>query len=285
MKVFNVLTKQEENKNQDELIAVKRYSNDYILSVSHSGLFIPSEFIKKFNICRSLCSGADFITDELYDTGKGIMIISALSRYFVNMNRFRNVSNTRNSAKHVEGQKPLWHFPDVSVRGEFILHKKYSKQEKEKILKFYEKYHGLLAGEIEKMKKKHGFSFVLDCHSMHPKGLPGRMDEGKKRPGFTISTAEDKSAHPRIIDAFYETIKNEGKKFGWGVKKNHPYVGGFITRKYGRPKKRMYALQLEVNKSLYMGAGFNIKKEGLKQTNKIIKKALEVAAGEARNLQ
>lgn len=39
---------------------------------------------------------------------------------------------------------------------------------------------------------------------------------------------------------------------GYTVAHNKPYAGGFITEHYGRPAAACYALQIEINRSLYM---------------------------------
>ena len=39
---------------------------------------------------------------------------------------------------------------------------------------------------------------------------------------------------------------------GYSVSRNRPYAGGFITQTYGRPIQAMHALQLEINRSLYI---------------------------------
>jgi N-formylglutamate deformylase len=40
--------------------------------------------------------------------------------------------------------------------------------------------------------------------------------------------------------------------FGYVVSRNKPYAGGFITEHYGNPSAGLHAIQLEVNRALYM---------------------------------
>jgi N-formylglutamate amidohydrolase len=42
------------------------------------------------------------------------------------------------------------------------------------------------------------------------------------------------------------------QRLGYSVCRNKPYAGGFITEHYGRPSRGLHALQIEVNRSLYM---------------------------------
>ena len=39
---------------------------------------------------------------------------------------------------------------------------------------------------------------------------------------------------------------------GYRVARNHPYAGGFITEHYGQPRQNIHALQIEINRALYM---------------------------------
>jgi N-formylglutamate amidohydrolase len=39
---------------------------------------------------------------------------------------------------------------------------------------------------------------------------------------------------------------------GFDVELNRPYAGGFITEHYGRPARNVHAVQIEVNRGLYI---------------------------------
>jgi N-formylglutamate amidohydrolase len=40
--------------------------------------------------------------------------------------------------------------------------------------------------------------------------------------------------------------------FGYSVGRNKPYAGGFITEHYGNPASGLHAIQLELNRAVYM---------------------------------
>ena len=50
------------------------------------------------------------------------------------------------------------------------------------------------------------------------------------------------------FDFAFETLRNKG----YSVSRNKPYAGGFITEHYGRPSSGLHALQIEINRGLYM---------------------------------
>ena len=39
---------------------------------------------------------------------------------------------------------------------------------------------------------------------------------------------------------------------GYAVSRNKPYAGGFITEHYGNPAAGLHAIQIEINRALYM---------------------------------
>ena len=43
--------------------------------------------------------------------------------------------------------------------------------------------------------------------------------------------------------------------YGYTVRRNDPYAGGYITRHYGRPREGVHALQIEIARELYMDEG------------------------------
>ena len=51
------------------------------------------------------------------------------------------------------------------------------------------------------------------------------------------------------VTALAERVLTEA---GFEVARNEPYAGGYITRRYGRPEEGHHALQIEINRSLYM---------------------------------
>jgi N-formylglutamate amidohydrolase len=52
--------------------------------------------------------------------------------------------------------------------------------------------------------------------------------------------------------ALVETVETYLAGLGYVVTRNLPYAGGYVTRHYGRPERGVHALQIEVNRALYM---------------------------------
>ena len=67
-------------------------------------------------------------------------------------------------------------------------------------------------------------------------------------PDFVLGDAHSTACTPQVT-ALVERVLRE---FGYDVRRNDPYAGGYVTRHYGRPRNGVHALQIEVARRLYM---------------------------------
>jgi N-formylglutamate amidohydrolase len=79
-------------------------------------------------------------------------------------------------------------------------------------------------------------------------GGPMDNDPGTQRVDFVLGNNHGATCHPRLIQ-YVEAFLAEA---GYTVRLNNPYSGGFTTRHYGQPRRGVQALQIEVNRALYM---------------------------------
>ena len=73
-------------------------------------------------------------------------------------------------------------------------------------------------------------------------------DPGAPRVDFVLGDCHGAACDALVIDTTAEALAVQG----YNVARNAPYSGGFVTRHYGRPGERIHALQIEINRSLYM---------------------------------
>lgn len=109
----------------------------------------------------------------------------------------------------------------------------------------YKPFHEQLKRLLTRTHALHGFAVLIDCHSM-PASV--RVGEARFRPDFIIGDRFGVSASADLSEAAITLLRGMGYK----VAHNKPYAGGFITEHYGRPGKNLHALQIEVNRGLYM---------------------------------
>ena len=106
----------------------------------------------------------------------------------------------------------------------------------------WQPYHDALAQLIGQTRDSFGHCLLIDCHSM-PAGA-GRTGG----PDFVLGDAHG-TACMAALTALVERVLSG---FGYDVRRNDPYAGGFVTRHYGRPRDHVHALQIEVARRLYM---------------------------------
>lgn len=115
----------------------------------------------------------------------------------------------------------------------------------------YHPYHTTLRQLIEDTRRRFGLCLLVDCHSMPSVGGPMERDAGEARVDVVLGDCFGASAAPGVI----ATAEAAFRTLGYRVARNTPYAGGFTTRHYGRPAERVHALQIELNRALYMDEG------------------------------
>ena len=121
-----------------------------------------------------------------------------------------------------------------------------------RIEKLYKPYHLCLRDLLERAHRTFGCAILIDCHSMpsvSTQPLAGNdFADTRMRADFVLGDRYGTSCVPVIA----ETIEATMRGFGYVVSRNKPYAGGFITEHYGNPSAGLHAIQLEVNRALYM---------------------------------
>lgn len=109
----------------------------------------------------------------------------------------------------------------------------------------YKPYHRALRRLITALHRDFGAAVLIDCHSMP--SVAGSKDD-RPRSDFVLGDRYGTSCVPVIAEIIDATLAG----FGYTVSRNKPYAGGFITEHYGNPSVGVHAIQLEVNRALYM---------------------------------
>ena len=147
----------------------------------------------------------------------------------------------------------------------------------QRIDRLYRPYHRALEGLIEATLRDFGAAFVLDCHSMPSVGGPTDRDRGTPRPDIVLGDRFGASCKPAVI----ETAERILCDLGFSVRRNEPYAGAFTTAHYGQPAKRVHALQIEVNRRLYMNEATVARSRDLPQLKKKMNRFIAAMAEES----
>ncbi len=111
-----------------------------------------------------------------------------------------------------------------------------------RIAAFHRPYHERLGELIERARARFGLTVLIDCHSM-----PSTLAEGGPL-DIVLGDRFGTSAAGWIVDALESALLERGYR----VRRNKPYAGGFITEHYGSPASARHAVQIEINRALYM---------------------------------
>ena len=113
---------------------------------------------------------------------------------------------------------------------------------------YYKPYHHSLRQLLGQTGDRFGLAILVDCHSM-PSATAATGGSGEKlRADVVIGDRFGASCNSAIADL----IEEELRALGYMVQRNKPYAGGFITENYGLPGAHCHAVQIEVNRALYM---------------------------------
>jgi N-formylglutamate deformylase len=109
----------------------------------------------------------------------------------------------------------------------------------------YKPYHRSLRRLVTRVHRDFGTAILVDCHSMP--SIAGSRDE---RPRADIVLGDRYGTS--CVAVVTETVESALHDAGYSVSRNKPYAGGFITEHYGNPPAGLHAIQLEINRALYM---------------------------------
>ena len=178
---------------------------------------------------------------------------TSIHRYAVDLNRTPDDidQSSVEGAALPAGTHPKGFHWTTTTQGDPILTKPISATTHEQLVKLY---HDTFHTEFERGPKQIAGRFQgarlyhFDCHSMPSQGTQAHADAGKRRPDVVISDHVGKSCSEVFLNLTVAAFEKEGLS----VSVNHPYTGGRITQRYGKPELGEETIQIEINRALYM---------------------------------
>jgi N-formylglutamate deformylase len=113
---------------------------------------------------------------------------------------------------------------------------------------YWRPYHQAINDAYDNLHRRFGCVYHVDCHSMRAKGNAFDPDGVADRPDFVISNHDGQSCAPTFLDLVVDHLQGRG----FNVAVNDPYKGAELTRRYADPANNRHALQIEINRRLYM---------------------------------
>ncbi|MBV8061286.1 MAG: N-formylglutamate amidohydrolase [Alphaproteobacteria bacterium] len=123
-----------------------------------------------------------------------------------------------------------------------------------RIARYYRPYHGQIMAAMDAAQACYGVAYLIDCHSMPDRAGP----DVTPRPDFVLGNLSGQSCNAD----FMHLVRDHLQALGYSVALNDPYQGVEIVRRHGNPQQGRQALQLEINRRLYMDESALMKHQG-----------------------
>jgi N-formylglutamate deformylase len=243
---------------QHSIVEPVSLTSGVVFALPHSGRDYGVSFLNQSILDQlSIRSSEDAFLDQLID---GIekygapKIIANAPRAFIDLNRSTDeldpalISGIKNNIKNPRISSGLGVIPRVVSHGKEIYRGKLSFEQAQSRIKYYWKpYHTDLSNLLQRSQSVFGQSLLIDIHSM-PHEAVSTQSSFIKPPEIVVGDRFGMSSDPEFTNLVISILKQHEFR----VAKNTPFAGAFITKHHGKVKKRIHALQLEIDRSLYM---------------------------------
>ena len=252
----------------------------FLFASPHSGRLYPASLLKRSRLdSLTLRRSEDAFVDELFAgvAAMGAPLIAAsFPRAYCDVNRAASEIDTAmfNAALEIPVDAPtprvsagLGVIPRIVRDGAEIYARKLAPHEARlRLSRLYKPYHAALATLAEETRKRFGMAVVVDCHSM-PSAL--------SVPDIVLGDRYGASSPP-LLTGWAENAFVSGR---FSIARNAPYAGGYTTMLYGRGSAGLFALQIEINRGLYLDEDRIQRKPGFEALKKRLTESLTRLTG------
>jgi len=241
------------------LLDVDRPHSCCVFASPHSGRAYSQAFLAASVLdAHVIRSSEDAFVDRLFACAPrfGAPLISAEApRAYLDLNRASDeldpalIEGVRRQVHNPRVASGLGVVPRVVANGRAIYRGKIPLSDVQKrIDRIWQPYHQQLQALLDRAHRRHGQSVLLDCHSMPHEAMEGVARAGMRRPDVVLGDRFGASASGDVVDRVEEALVSAG----FAVVRNTPFAGAYVTQAYGRPSRGQHAVQIEIDRSLYM---------------------------------
>ena len=242
-----------------DLIRPPEWKGGVIFASPHSGRHYPAWFLAESRLDPLLLrSSEDAFMDRLIASAPdhGAALLTArVPRCVIDLNRGPEeidplvVSCAPPVALSPRIMAGLGVIPRVVSGGRAIYRGKLPRAQAEARLRdWWHPWHQTLAGLIEDTRTRFGEAVLIDCHSMPHEAIDLQPRPGCDKPQIVLGDRFGAAASRDIVDRIATAFEAAGLR----VSRNMPFAGAYITQAYGRPSRRVHAVQIEIDRRLYM---------------------------------
>ncbi len=230
-----------------------------VFASPHSGRDYSRDFLRQTVLDKhTIRSSEDAFVDDLFASAPahGAPLVTALMpRAYVDLNRSDEeldpalVQGVRRSGHNPRVASGLGVVPRVVANGKAIYSSKIPRAEADRrIREVWQPYHRALRAELDMAHARFGRTILIDCHSMPHEAMDNVTQSCAPRPDVVLGDRFGAAASEQIVDQVEKAFLGAGLT----VTRNTPFAGAFVTQHYGRPSSGYHAIQIEIDRSLYM---------------------------------
>jgi N-formylglutamate deformylase len=230
-----------------------RQTVPFVFASPHSGRAYPLSFVTASRLnAVSLRRSEDAFVDELFcgAVAMGAPLIAArFPRAFLDANRspaeldaamFDGTLGVTVDSPSPRVTAGLGVIPRIVRDGAEIYRAKLKPADaEERLNRLYRPYHAALSRLVEETRALFGVAVVIDCHS---------MPSAAAIPDVVFGDRYGMAAAPTVTRAAELAFEAQGFTHA----RNAPYAGGYTTHTHGRRDRDVHALQVEINRALYL---------------------------------
>ncbi len=230
-----------------------------VFSSPHSGRDYPDALLKRTVLKQNaIRSSEDAFVDLLFAPAAEFgapLIAAAMPRAYLDLNRSADeldpalIQGARRHGHNPRVASGLGVIPRVVANGRAIYRGKLTMDEARlRIDTYWRPYHARLKSLLTEAHEIFGQAILVDCHSMPREAVAMASTAQSKRPEIVLGDRFGASASGEIVDR----IEAAFVAAGLNVVRNAPFAGAYVTQTYGRPGQQRHAVQIEVDRALYM---------------------------------
>jgi N-formylglutamate amidohydrolase len=226
-----------------------------LVEVPHAGLTVPDAVPGGLYALReSVRRDADIYVDQLYQdapTQGATLLCAKMSRYVVDLNRGPDDIDPLTVQGHPNPQphRPRGVIWRMSTGGHALLPRALQMGEYQaRLSEYYHPYHQVLSEELRRIRAAFGHVILVAAHSMPSMGRRAVRGPVSRQADVVPGSLGRTSADPQVIDY----VDRHFRSAGFSVAHDDPYRGGWTTQHYGRVSEGVHAIQIELNRDLYV---------------------------------
>lgn len=231
----------------------------YVFASPHSGRQYPAALMARSDLdALTIRSSEDAFVDQLFecapDFGAPLLCANA-PRAYVDLNRAMDeldpalIEGVRRSVHNPRVASGLGVVPRVVAHGRTIYRGKIPRDEAEARLNaVWVPYHTQLQALLSHAHDLHGEAILIDCHSMPHEAVKSAARGGAPRAEIVIGDRFGAAAATSVVERVEAAFAGAGLR----VARNSPFAGAYTVQNYGRPSRRQHAIQIEIDRSLYL---------------------------------